>query len=197
MPKGTVEWFDATNGYGFIKSEDGDNLIVYHTDITGEEHKALAESESVCFDVKHGRNGPKAVNVVKVSNKKISRKVRSKKVDTKKTSVKKSDKKNVISGINKQYLKSSVFCNVTFILPKAVVPGAQTVTLVGDFNNWNLTDTQMKKLNSGDFKLTLKLHKDKEYRFRYLIDGSRWENDWYADKYVPNSFGCNDSLVIV
>jgi hypothetical protein len=36
-----------------------------------------------------------------------------------------------------------------------------------------------------------------EYKFRYLIDDSRWENDWNADRYIPNSFGSEDSLVIV
>jgi 1,4-alpha-glucan branching enzyme len=103
----------------------------------------------------------------------------------------------VIGGIKKQYLKHSILCNITFILPKEAAPGAQTVTIVGDFNNWNLTDTQMKKLRNGDFKVTLNLPREREYRFRYLIDGSRWENDWNADKYVPNQHGCDDSLVIV
>ncbi|MCK5505495.1 MAG: isoamylase early set domain-containing protein [Thermodesulfovibrionia bacterium] len=55
----------------------------------------------------------------------------------------------------------------------------------------------MKKLKNGNFKITLKLSRNREYRFRYLIDADRWENDWHADKYVPNSFGCDDSLVIV
>ena len=86
---------------------------------------------------------------------------------------------------------------MTFRLPKKAAPDAQVVTIVGDFNNWNLTESQMKKLRNGDFKATLKLNRDKEYRFRYFIDGTRWENDWCADKYVPNTFGSDDSLVIV
>ena len=114
-----------------------------------------------------------------------------------KSSEKKASKKNEVSGIKKQYLKSNGWCNVTFKLPKDAAPDAGVVTIVGDFNNWNFTETEMKRLKSGDFKVTLKLHKNREYRFRYLIDSSRWENDWYADKYVPNSFGCDDSLVIV
>ncbi len=106
-------------------------------------------------------------------------------------------KDNEISGIKKQYLKLNGSCNVTFRLPKEAAPDAQVVTVVGDFNNWNLTEHQMKKLRNGDFKATLKLHRDKEYRFRYFIDSTRWENDWCADKYVPNTFGSDDSLVIV
>ncbi len=82
-------------------------------------------------------------------------------------------------------------------MPKEAAPDAEVVTIVGDFNNWDFTETKMKKLKSGDFKLTLKLQKNNEYKFRYLIDGSRWENDWNADKYVPNQHGCDDSLVIV
>lgn len=106
-------------------------------------------------------------------------------------------KKTVASGIKKQYLKSNGSCNVTFSLPKEAVPGAQVVTIVGDFNNWNTTGTPMKKLRNGSFQLTMKLQRDREYRFRYLIDATRWENDWCADAYLPNEFGCDDSLVRV
>jgi hypothetical protein len=105
--------------------------------------------------------------------------------------------KNGNSCIKKQYLKSNGSCNVTFILQKKAAPDAQVATIVGDFNNWNLTELPMKKLKNGNFKITLKLLRNREYRFRYLIDADRWENDWHADKYVPNPFGCDDSLVIV
>jgi hypothetical protein len=105
--------------------------------------------------------------------------------------------KNKIAGIKKEYLKSSGPCKVTFTLPKEAAPDARVAAIVGDFNNWNLTETQMKKLKSGDFQVTLKLPLDREYRFRYLIDSTYWANDWCADNYVPNSFGSDDSLVIV
>ncbi len=121
----------------------------------------------------------------------------SKKLSSRQGNGKKPFKKNRIFGIKKQYLKSNGACNVTFRLPKEALPDAHIVTIVGDFNDWNLTETKMIKLKNGDFKLTLKLPSDREYRFRYLIDNNRWENDWSADKYVPNHFGCDDSLVIV
>lgn len=105
-------------------------------------------------------------------------------------------KESVSRGINKQYLKSGSLCNVTFRLPKEAAPDAQAVTIVGDFNNWNEKETSMKKLKSGDFKLILKLPCHREYRFRYLIDSDHWENDWYADKYVTNAYGCDDSVVV-
>jgi hypothetical protein len=110
---------------------------------------------------------------------------------------KKAPGKNDISGIRKEYLKSNGPCKVTFTLPKEAAPDAKTAAIVGDFNNWNLTETKMIKLNSGDFQVTLKLPLDREYRFRYLIDSTYWANDWCADNYVPNSFGSDDSLVIV
>ncbi len=129
--------------------------------------------------------------------KKISEKKSGKKLITSNGNVNKPSQTNTTASIKKQYLKSNGSCNVTFRLPKDAAPDAQVVTLVGEFNNWSLNETEMKKLKSGDFKVTLKLLKNKAYKFRYLIDAKRWENDWSADQYVPNAFGCDDSLVIV
>ncbi len=47
----------------------------------------------------------------------------------------------------------------------------------------------------GGFSLTVDLDAGRIYRFRYLLDGQRWDNDWAADAYVPNSFGGDDSVV--
>jgi 1,4-alpha-glucan branching enzyme len=100
-------------------------------------------------------------------------------------------------GLKKQYFKNSSACKVTFRLPKAAAPNAQTVTIVGDFNNWNLSESKMQRLKNGDFKITLNLPCDREYKFRYLIDADKWENDWFADKYIPNKYGEDDSVVVV
>lgn len=101
------------------------------------------------------------------------------------------------TGIKKQYLDTSSTCRVTFRLPKDAAPDAQQVTIVGDFNSWDKEETFMNKLESGDFTVTLELKLGREYKFRYLIDGDRWENDSCPDKYVPNSFGWHDSVVVV
>lgn len=53
----------------------------------------------------------------------------------------------------------------------------------------------MKRTERGDFSVTLNLDAGKEYRFRYLLDGTRWENDAQADRSVPNEFGSEDSVV--
>lgn len=98
--------------------------------------------------------------------------------------------------IKKQILKTKPEANVTFQLPAEAAEGASKVALVGEFNDWDTTATEMKKLKSGDFKATVKLETGKEYQFRYLIDGQKWENDWEADKYVPNQLSFEDNSVV-
>lgn len=101
------------------------------------------------------------------------------------------------TGFTKRYLKRQPACRVTFRLPGKAAPEAAQVNLVGDFNNWDCRSLPMKRLKSGDFTLTLPLQKDRSYRFRYLIDGENWENDWSADRYEANCFGTEDSVVEV
>lgn len=99
-------------------------------------------------------------------------------------------------GLRKQYLKSGL-CRVTFRLPAQAVDGAERVSVAGDFNGWDEDGIILKKLKSGDFSVSVDLEPGKEYRFRYLVDGARWENDWNADKYLPNPHGSEDSVVVV
>lgn len=100
-------------------------------------------------------------------------------------------------GIKKKYLGTDSSCRVTLSLPKEAVGTSGGVNVVGDFNNWDSEAMPMKRLRSGDFEITIELQSGREYRFRYLIDGSRWENDWSADNYYPNPYGCDDSVLIV
>ena len=55
----------------------------------------------------------------------------------------------------------------------------------------------MKRVKSGEWRASMALDAGCRYRFRYLLDGFRWENDWAADDYVPNPFGSDDSVVSV
>jgi 1,4-alpha-glucan branching enzyme len=84
--------------------------------------------------------------------------------------------------------------NVTFELPPAVMAGKAVV--LGDFNGWQDDGTPMKKRKNGGLSATVRLDPGR-YRFRYLIDGERWENDWSADDYEPNAYGGDDSVVTV
>ena len=100
-------------------------------------------------------------------------------------------------GMKKKYLKSGSVCKVTFRFPKDAAPEAKNVTIVGDFNNWSTTETPLKKLKNGTFSVTLDLQRDREYQFRYLVDSTKWENDWNADKYVPAPYGNSENSVVV
>jgi CHAD domain-containing protein len=82
--------------------------------------------------------------------------------------------------------------SVTFTLPAAVQ--ATRVAICGEWNGWSVAQDVMDRM--GDvFSVTIVLQAGRAYRFRYLLDGERWENDWDADAYVPNAFGTDDSVV--
>jgi DNA-directed RNA polymerase omega subunit len=101
------------------------------------------------------------------------------------------------SGIKKEYVKGEDLCRVTFRLPSVAAVKAQSVHIVGDFNDWNIHGSPMKKAQNGDYTITLDLTPGKEYHFRYLIDESKWENDWNADKYVRSPYGDSDNSVVI
>jgi CspA family cold shock protein len=63
--KGTVKWFNSEKGYGFITTEEGKDIFVHYTGITGEGYKTLDEGQEVQFEVTQGTKGDQAVNVVK------------------------------------------------------------------------------------------------------------------------------------
>lgn len=64
--KGTVKWFDADKGYGFISSEEGKDVFVHFSAIQTEGYKTLQEGDQVEFDVKTGDRGEQAANVIKL-----------------------------------------------------------------------------------------------------------------------------------
>jgi len=100
-------------------------------------------------------------------------------------------------GIRKEYLSNGNLCRVTFKLPKDAAKGAESVCIVGDFNNWDISANPMTKTKSGDYTVRLDLETGREYQFRYLLDESRWENDWDADRYVKSCYGdCDNSVVV-
>lgn len=84
---------------------------------------------------------------------------------------------------------------VSFTLPRSLQ--AEAVHVCGDFNDWSTDQHPLNQLKSGAFVVTLPLESGRAYRYRYLLDGTRWENDWEADDYVPNQFGGDDSVVHV
>src|SRR3954465_12466151 len=64
MAQGTVKWFNAEKGFGFIAQEDGgDDVFVHYSAIQSQGYKSLDENQKVEFDVTQGPKGPQAENV--------------------------------------------------------------------------------------------------------------------------------------
>ncbi len=98
--------------------------------------------------------------------------------------------------IKKAYLKSKPTCKVTFRVPRAQAADATSIKLLGDFNQWDPNVPPMKKLKSGEFTQTVNLTKGRDYKFRYLVNDTEWENDWSADDYRPNQLTFDDNSVV-
>ena len=65
MEQGTVKWFNAEKGFGFISREDGSDVFVHFSAILGDGFKTLEEGQAVTIDVEDSDRGPQAVNVEK------------------------------------------------------------------------------------------------------------------------------------
>jgi CspA family cold shock protein len=63
MTVGTVKWFNANRGYGFIKPESGNDVFVHVSAIEGEGDRSLNEGQAVEFTITQGQKGPQAANV--------------------------------------------------------------------------------------------------------------------------------------
>jgi len=55
----------------------------------------------------------------------------------------------------------------------------------------------MTKRKDGQFSTSINLPAERSYRYRFLLDGERWENDWDAEIYVRNEYGTEDSVIRV
>jgi CspA family cold shock protein len=66
MNTGTVKWFNAEKGFGFIAVENGDDVFVHFSAIQGDGFKSLEEGQKVSFDITQGNRGAQAENVTKL-----------------------------------------------------------------------------------------------------------------------------------
>ncbi len=94
--------------------------------------------------------------------------------------------------ISKQFLKSKPVCKITFNIPAE----AEELSVVGDFNNWDLSANPLKKLKNGNFKGTLNLEQGKSYEFKYVADGENYFNDEQADSYQFNEYAGSENGVL-
>ena len=97
--------------------------------------------------------------------------------------------------LKKSYSKTGRACRVTF--KHTPEEGAANAALLGEFNSWDPEAHPMAKRKDGSFSTTLSLDAGREYRFRYLVDGDKWDNDHESDHEVVNRFGTSDSVIAV
>jgi 1,4-alpha-glucan branching enzyme len=90
--------------------------------------------------------------------------------------------------------KQADHVRVTFVLPSTM--WAEKVSLVGEFNDWDTSATPMThNRTDANWKASVDLPAGRRYRFRYLVDGKEWLNDWHADDHLENPYGSYDSVV--
>ncbi len=82
--------------------------------------------------------------------------------------------------------------HVTFALPASI--WADTIYLVGDFNNWNTKETPLQ-LDGDNWSVTLKLDTNQVYQYRYLVNDTEWMSDWNVDGSVEQA-GITTSIVV-
>jgi 1,4-alpha-glucan branching enzyme len=97
--------------------------------------------------------------------------------------------------LEKKFVKAKPVCKVKFSLSGEQYTSASSIILVGDFNHWQIGETPLKKAKTGAWSVTLELETGKEYQFRYLVDGTNWENDSEADAFVPSGLGSENSVI--
>jgi 1,4-alpha-glucan branching enzyme len=97
--------------------------------------------------------------------------------------------------ISKSFISTAggQIARVTFTLPASI--WADTIYLVGDFNNWNEWSHPFQRTREGEWYITIDLEVGRSYQFRYRRDGE-WMNDSHADAYIQNPYG-SDNFVIV
>ena len=103
---------------------------------------------------------------------------------------------DVFMSLKKTYSSDGKKCTVVFSVNVNAAAGAEKVNLVGDFNSWDETSIPMKKGPDGSFSVKKQLDTNKEFQFRYLLDGKTWINDWKADKYVRSEFANDDNSCV-
>lgn len=100
--------------------------------------------------------------------------------------------------IQEQFIKSRQVYKVTFAISEAELPEGldiATLSVVGDFNDWDKTATPLKRSKKGIYKATIELQPGQDTQFRYLANGEHWFNAWEADNYIPNDFGSDNCLL--
>ena len=94
--------------------------------------------------------------------------------------------------IKKQFVKTRPVCKVTFSVD---AKEATTAVVIGDFNNWDPKEGELKKSKAGVFKGVFDVEKDASYEFKYVIDGA-FVNEPEADSFKWNDFAGAENSVL-
>ncbi len=99
--------------------------------------------------------------------------------------------------IKRKYSRNKAECKVTFILTQELAKNFKTVSVVGDFNNWDIKkNTFVETETDGSFTTNIIVPSNNSYQFRYLGDGVNWFNESEADQEVNSYFEGSKNSVI-
>ncbi|MBZ0198909.1 MAG: isoamylase early set domain-containing protein [Ignavibacteriaceae bacterium] len=100
--------------------------------------------------------------------------------------------------IIKKYSKNKKICRVTFKLSKGLCKSFKKISLVGDFNDWNVDQNKFIEKNvDGSSSIELMLKGNAEYQFKYFCDDHVWLNEPEADTYVAAAFKDSENSVLL
>ena len=94
--------------------------------------------------------------------------------------------------LKKRFFKTKEECEVTF---EYAGTEANDVALVGEFNDWYPLSMKKAKKKGSPFRIKIRLPKNGNYQFRYILDQQEWVNEESADAFWPNEFGEENSVV--
>lgn len=96
--------------------------------------------------------------------------------------------------MKKTFPKTSVDCKVTFTISADLLAGSKKATVAGEFNNWD-TEALPFKITKGVGSASISLPVGKEFQYKFVIDGNRWENDPETEGFASNGMGEYNSVV--
>lgn len=75
-------------------------------------------------------------------------------------------------------------------------PQASSVTIAGEFNDWNPQSHALKQRKDGVWSITLRLSREREYQYRFVVNGTDWVTDYQPDRTAPNQYGDVNAVVL-
>ena len=99
--------------------------------------------------------------------------------------------------LEKKFLKSKPVCKVKFSVSGEPFATASSVSLSGDFNDWSVDQLPLKRARDGSWSVSVDLENNREYQFRYVVDGSHWTNEPEADRFAFNGIDAENSVLVL